>query len=28
VYEGNQQRLLNALDKMEQDDTLCFTWSW
>ncbi len=28
VYEGNQQRLLNALDKMEKDETLCFTWSW
>ena len=28
VYEGNQQRLLNALDKMENDETLCFTWSW
>ena len=28
VYEGNQQRFLNALDKMEADETLCFTWSW
>jgi hypothetical protein len=28
IYEGNQQRLLDALDKIEADETLCFTWSW
>lgn len=28
VIEGNQQRLLNALNKMEQDNTLCFSWSF
>lgn len=28
VVECNQYRLLNALDKMEADETLCFTWSW
>ena len=28
VYEGNQSRLLNALDKMELDNTLAFRWSW
>lgn len=28
VYEGNQQRLIDALDKIEADKTLCFTWSW
>ena len=28
VYEGNQERLLNALDKMEKDESLSFSWSW
>lgn len=28
VYEGNQERLLNALDKMEKDKSLSFSWSW
>lgn len=27
ILEGNQQRLLEALDKMENDENLCFTWS-
>ena len=28
VCEANQQRLLGALDKIEQDKSLCFKWSW
>lgn len=28
VFEGNQCRLLEALEKMEIDESLCFTWSW
>lgn len=28
IVECNQQRLLDALDKIEVDETLCFTWSW
>ena len=28
IIEENQKRLLNALDKIEADETLCFTWSW
>lgn len=28
VFEGNQERLLTALDKMEADESLAFTWSW
>lgn len=28
VYKGNQQRLLEALDKLEKDETLAFSWSW
>jgi hypothetical protein len=28
LCESNQQRLLNAIDIMEQDETLCFCWSW
>lgn len=28
VYEGNQSRLLEALDKLEKDETLAFSWSW
>lgn len=28
IPEANKQRLLNTLDKMEQDRLLCFTWSW
>lgn len=28
VFEGNQPRLLEALDRLEQDESLVFTWSW
>lgn len=28
VLKGNAKRLLEALDKMENDENLCFTWSW
>lgn len=28
ILKGNQQRLLEALDRMENDEKLCFTWSW
>lgn len=24
----NTERLLDALDKMQDDENLCFTWSW
>lgn len=28
LSEGNQDRLLEALDKLEKDETLAFSWSW
>lgn len=28
VHKGNQERLLNALDKMEKDESLSFSWLW
>lgn len=28
VFDGNQKRLLDALDRMQIDESLCFTWSW
>ena len=28
VVEGNQPRLLEALERMEQDEPLVFTWSF
>lgn len=26
--EGNKQRLLTALNRMKDDENLCFSWSW
>ena len=26
--ESNKQRLLTALNRMKDDETLCFSWSW
>lgn len=28
IVEGNKPRLLNALNELEKDSTLAFSWSW
>lgn len=28
IFEGNQPRLLKAMDEMEKDKSLTFHWSW
>lgn len=28
VVLDNRKRLIDVLDKMEQDESLCFRWSW